>query len=273
MGHNMINWSRITNCTLENEPYQWAVIGDLFSPRDAADLAASYPRDHFKTLSARGGEKDYDYDARNLIGMGADTASYPEELSDAWRGFANDLLSPEYRSTLSLLIGRDLTDAPLEVNVFHFGPGASLGPHPDLPDKIVTHVFYFNQSWSRGDGGCLGILRSPDAADIVEEVAPIVGNSAVIVRSDNSWHAVSPVVRDSPVSRRSVTVTFYRPGSSSSMWPAGDTAPLHRYGEAEPGPPVTLASTRRNSMCRLSAPCGKSARSCPNGQPRFALCR
>jgi len=247
MGRNMINWSRITHCKLENEPYQWAVIGDLFSPGDAADLAASYPRDHFKTLSARGGEKDYDYDARNLIGMGADTASYPEELSDAWRGFANDLLSPEYRSTLSLLIGRDLTDAPLEVNVFHFGPGASLGPHPDLPDKIVTHVFYFNSSWNKGDGGCLGILRSPDAADIVEEVAPIVGNSAVIVRSDNSWHAVSPVVRDSPISRRSVTVTFYRPGSSSSMWPAGDTTPLHRYGEAkpkaEPGPPVT-ADTR-----------------------------
>jgi hypothetical protein len=246
-GRNMINWSQITQCKLENEPYQWAVIGDLFSPKDAADLAASYPRDHFKTLSARGGEKDYDYDARNLIGMGADTASYPEELSDAWRGFANDLLSPEYRSTLSLLIGRDLTDAPLEVNVFHFGPGASLGPHPDLSDKIVTHVFYFNKSWNQGDGGCLGILRSPDAADIVEEVPPIVGNSAVIVRSDNSWHAVSPVVRDSPISRRSVTVTFYRPGSLSSMWPAGDTTPLHRYGEAgpkaEPDPPVT-ADTR-----------------------------
>jgi len=247
MGRNMINWSQITRCKLENEPYQWAVIGDLFSPKDAAELAASYPRDHFKTLSARGGEKDYDYDARNLIGMGADSASYPEELSDAWRGFANDLLSPEYRSTMSLLIGRDLTDAPLEVNLFHFGPGASLGPHPDLSDKIVTHVFYFNKSWNKGDGGCLGILRSPDAADIVEEVAPIVGNSAVIVRSDNSWHAVSPVVRDSPISRRSVTVTFYRPGSLSSMWPAGDTTPLHGYGEAEPraepGPPAT-ADTR-----------------------------
>lgn len=234
-GRNMINWSQITQGKLETEPYRWSVIGNLFSPKDAAELAASYPRDHFKTLSARGGEKDYDYDARNLIGMGADTASYPEELSEAWRGFANDLLSPEYRSAMSLLIGRDLTDAPLEVNVFHFGPGASLGPHPDLSDKIVTHVFYFNQSWNKGDGGCLGILRSPDAADLVAEVVPIVGNSAVIVRSDNSWHAVSPVVRGSRTSRRSVTVTFYRPGSLSSMWPAGDTTPLHRYEGANEG--------------------------------------
>jgi hypothetical protein len=250
IGRNMIHWNQITRHKLETEPYHWAVIGELFSPKDAADLASSYPCDHFKTLSARGGEKDYDYDARNLIGMGADAVSYPEELSKAWRSFANDLLSPDYRSAMSLLIGHDLTDAPLEVNVFHFGPGASLGPHPDLSDKIVTHVFYFNESWNKGDGGCLGILRSPDAADIVEEVAPIVGNSAVIVRSDNSWHAVSPVVRDSRISRRSVTVTFYRPGSLSSMWPAGDTTPLHPYEgmregmyermepKAEPAPPA-----------------------------------
>jgi len=246
IGRNMIHWSQINQHKLETEPYRWAAIGGLFSPKDAADLAASYPRDHFKTLSARGGEKDYDYDARNLIGMGADAVSYPEELSDAWRGFANDLLSPDYRSAMSLLIGHDLTDAPLEANVFHFGPGASLGPHPDLSDKIVTHVFYFNESWNKGDGGCLGILRSPDAADIVEEVAPIVGNSAVIVRSDNSWHAVSPVVRDSRISRRSVTVTFYRPGSLSSMWPAGDTTALHPYEgmepEAEPAPPATTGA-------------------------------
>jgi hypothetical protein len=242
IGRNMINWSQITQHKLETQPYHWAVIGELFSPKDAADLAASYPCYHFKSVSGRGGEKDYEYEARSLIGMGAATVSYPEELSHAWRSFANDLLSPEYRSAMSLLIGYDLTDALLEVNVFHFGPGASLGPHPDLPDKIVTHVFYFNESWNKEDGGCLSILSSRDPADIVEEVAPIVGNSAVIVRSDNSWHAVSPVVRESRISRRSVTVTFYRPNSVSSMWPAGDTEPLHRHEEperkAESGRPV-----------------------------------
>jgi Rps23 Pro-64 3,4-dihydroxylase Tpa1-like proline 4-hydroxylase len=229
----MINLNRISQHKLETEPYRWARIDGLFSPADAEALATTYPHDHFKRLSARGGEKDYDYEARSLIRMGADTPSFSTELSAAWRSFAADLLSPAYRNSMSLLTGCDLAHAPLEVNVFHYGPGASLGAHPDLPDKIITHVFYFNEPWNPKDGGCLSILRSSDARDIAAEVPPLVGTSAVIVRSDNSWHAVAPVVNGSQVSRRSVTVTFYRPGSVSSMWPPDDATPLHRYGEGE----------------------------------------
>jgi hypothetical protein len=229
----MIHLDRISEHKLEIEPYRWALFDGLFSPGDGKALATTYPHDHFKRLSAHGGEKDYDYEARSLIRMGADTPSFPAELSTAWRGFAEDLLSPAYRNAMSLLTGCDLSDSPLEVNVFHYGPGASLGAHPDLSDKVLTHVFYFNESWNPKDGGCLSILRSPDSKDIVAEVPPLVGTSAVIVRSESSWHAVAPVVNGSQVSRRSVTVTFYRPGSESSMWPPDDATPLHRYGGEE----------------------------------------
>lgn len=239
----LIHWNQLTQHALKTDPYRWAMIDGLYSPEDAEALAKTYPLDHFKLLSNRGGEKDYEYEARSLVGMGAQVPSYPEELSPAWRALAEDLVSPAYRNAMSLLTGCDLTDSPLEVNVFHYGPGCSLGPHPDLSDKIVTHVLYFNQSWNRGDGGCLSILRSADAADVAAEVPPLVGNSAVIVRSDNSWHAVAPVVRDSPVSRRSVTVTFYRPGSQSSMWPPDDPTPLHRYGES--GAPVASGGSAK----------------------------
>lgn len=229
----MINLNRISQHKLETEPYCWARIDGLFSPEEAKALATTYPHDHFKRLQARGGEKDYDYEARSLIRMGADAPSFSGELSPAWRGFAEDLLSPAYRDAMSLLTGCDLSNSPLEVNIFHYGPGASLGAHPDLADKVVTHVFYFNESWNPSDGGCLSILRSADAKDIASEIPPLVGTSAVLVRSDNSWHAVAPVVNGSEVSRRSVTVTFYRPGSASSMWPPDDATPLHQYGEPE----------------------------------------
>lgn len=232
----MIQLDRIERHKLETEPYHWARIDDLFSPSDAAALASTYPLDHFKLVSGRGGEKDYEYEARALIRMGATKASYPEELSEAWKGFAADLLSPEYRQAMSRLTGCDLTTAPLEVNVFHYGPGSSLGAHPDLSDKVVTNVFYFNESWNPDDGGCLSILRSADDKDVAAVIPPLVGTAAVLVRSDNSWHAVAPVVNGSRLSRRSVTVTFYREGSTSSMWPANDPSPLHRYGETDPQP-------------------------------------
>ena len=226
----MIDYHRISTGHLETDPYQWAVVDGLFSEPDAAALASTFPRDHYKRLSDYGGEKDFEYESRALIGMGEQSVSRPEELSPAWQALAKDFLSPAYRAAMSVLTGFDVTSVPLEVNVFHYPPGGSLGAHPDLKDKIVTHVLYFNQSWDDKDGGYLTILRSSNAADVVRTVSPVAGNSAVLVRSDNSWHAVTPVVKSCRLSRRSLTATFYHPGSVSTMWPPGDNTPLHYYG-------------------------------------------
>ncbi|ALI05368.1 MULTISPECIES: 2OG-Fe(II) oxygenase [Pseudomonas] len=228
----MLDLSRLTPAALKSHPYTWAEIGSLYSPEDAAALAASFPHDHFKTVSGYGGEKNYDYEARALVSMGTQTIAFPEELSEAWLRLAQDLGSAGYREAMSELTGIDLRSVPMEVNVFHYGPGASLGAHPDLPDKLVTHILYFNESWDRNDGGCLTILHRNDPSAVAAEIEPRVGNSAILVRSDNSWHAVTPVVSGCQSSRRSLTATFYRPGSLSSMWPPGDSTPLHGYPRA-----------------------------------------
>jgi SM-20-related protein len=228
----VIDLARIEEEVLQSRPYGWAAIDRLFEADDAEALAATFPRDNFAPIAGQGGEKDYRYDARPLIAMGAETVSRPEELSEAWLRLAQDLLSHAYRAALSSLTGCPLVGMPVEVNMFHYGPGSCLGPHVDLPEKIVTHVLYFNRSWDRRDGGCLSILRSRDPADRAAEVVPIVGASAVLVRSEKSFHAVAPVANGCRESRRSATVTFYRPGSVSSMWPLREFTPGsdHRAG-------------------------------------------
>jgi hypothetical protein len=225
----------ISGARLQTEPYRWGAVHGLFSAQDGAELAATYPHDRFKLLTGHGGEKDYSYHARSLVGMGATRATAPTYLSPVWRALADHLMSEDYRTAMALLTGLDLTGTLLEVNVFHFGPGSELGPHPDLPEKLLTHVFYFNERWKAADGGCLSILRSPDPGSVVAQIPPIVGSSSVIVRSADSWHAVQPVVAGADQSRRSMTVTFYRPGSISSMWPVGDTSPLVDYGPGTGG--------------------------------------
>jgi SM-20-related protein len=227
----MIDLTRIRNHALSRDPYDWASIDNLYAPLDAAELAATYPTDHFKTVSGYDGEKGYSYESRCLIGMGSSAASFPDALSPAWRQLADDLLSPGYREAMSRLTGRDLSKLAIEANVFHFGPGAWLGPHVDLKDKVITHVLYFNKNWDRNIGGCLAILRSAEMANEVAEILPVVGNCSVIVRSNKSWHAVKRVAECCRESRRSVTVTFYSPGSISTMWPPGDQTPLHDYHE------------------------------------------
>lgn len=168
----MIDLNRISRTHLETEPYRWASIDKLFSPGDAAALAATFPRDHFKHLAQHDGEKVFAYEIRCLIRM---------------------------------------------------------GEQPDHRDKIVTHVIYFNESWNDEDGGCLTILRSSDEQDVAMTVSPLVGNSAVLVRSDDSWHAVSHVAKRCRVSRRSLTATFCRPGCVSTVWPSWDRVLLHDY--------------------------------------------
>ena len=134
---------------------------------------------------------------------------------------------------MSRLTGLGLASLPVEVNVFHFGPGDWQGPHLDLKDKVATHIFYFNEARHSDEGGFFRVLGSKNPDDVAAEIAPVVGNSAVVVRSEESWHMVSKVSAASSTTRRSMTVTLYRPGSVSTMWPPGDAALLHRYPPAE----------------------------------------
>ena len=221
----VIDLNRIARSRLETEPYRWAAVSGLFAAADAAALAATFPNDHFKRVADHAGEKKHEYQVRSLIRMSAQSVSNEKQLGSAWQALARDFLSPAYRNAMSELIGIDLSAADLEVNVFHYPPGGLHGAHTDHRDKIVTHVLYFNESWNDDDGGCLLILKSPDVQDTVTRISPLVGNSAVLVRSDNSWHAVSHVVPNCQLSRRSLTATFYHPGRvSTTVWPRWDRA-------------------------------------------------
>ncbi|MDB5575199.1 MAG: oxidoreductase [Bradyrhizobium sp.] len=219
----VIDLSRISRSQLETEPYRWAAVSGLYSTADAAALAATFPNDHFKRVADHAGEKKHEYQVRSLIRMSAQSISNERQLSSAWQALAHDFLSQAYRSAMSKLIGVDLSDAHLEVNVFHYPPGGIHGAHTDHRDKIVTHVLYFNESWNDDDGGCLLILKSSDVREIVTRISPLVGNSVVLVRSDDSWHAVSHVVPTCQLSRRSLTATFFHPGRvSTTVWPRWD---------------------------------------------------
>lgn len=231
----MLQLTAFSRASLDTEPFTYAVVDGLFEAADGVRLAATYPTDHYRIVSG-GEEKGYRYDARPLLPFGGADVRFPGQLSPEWRALANDLASPAYRQALAEFTQLDLSDAPLEVNVFHYGPRCLLEPHRDLADKIVTHVLYFNDAWNPADGGCLRILRSSDANDYVREVPPIVGQSAIIVRSDRSWHAVPEVRPGVQRSRRSMTVTFYRPGSTSTLFPPDANYRLLQIGESGSGP-------------------------------------
>jgi hypothetical protein len=218
----ILSVAAIDGAAMNQEPYRWAFVDGLFSPDDALKLARSFPRDRFRRVAGHDGEKGYEYLSRSLVHMGARTPSAPAGLSPEWRALVGDLLSSDYRRAVSRATGLDLADALMEVNAIRFGPGAWLGPHVDLKEKIATHILYFNEAWDAEDGGCLEILNSSDASDRRAEILPLAGNSALLVRSSSSWHAVSRVRERCTAARRNINVIFHLPGSVSTMWPPGE---------------------------------------------------
>jgi hypothetical protein len=225
----ILDLDQIARQQLETEPYPWASIDRSFSMADAAELAAGFPRDNFKFVKGNDGEKGYEFAARSLIHIGATGPSAPGGLSPAWQALVGDLLSAEYRSVLTRTTGVDLTSALIEANAVYYGPGAHLGPHLDLKEKVLSHVLYFNDTWDARDGGCLNILNSADPTDVRAEVLPLLGTSVLIVRSNRSWHSVPRVARDCRTTRRTINVIFWLPGSASTTWPPGERAALRDF--------------------------------------------
>jgi hypothetical protein len=138
----MIDFSRISRHRLRTDPFRWAFIDEIFSPADAAALADTFPRDHFKRHSYYGGDKDSEYEARALVGMGQHLLSSVESLSSQWRALGNDLISTDYRAAISSLTGIDLSSAPLEVNVFHYPPGGLLRPMQICGQNRYAHPLF-----------------------------------------------------------------------------------------------------------------------------------
>jgi SM-20-related protein len=213
----MIDFDALAATSLQQAPYDWALVDGAFDPERAPALIDTFPTRDFWLIAGHDGEKSYTYDARPLVICGADRAVKLSPLSEPWQEVVDDLLSRRYREALSTAIRRPLDDAVMEANVWRWPSQAHLGPHLDMERKIVTQVFYLNAGWNPWWGGCLGILNSKDEADLASEILPLLGNASILVRSDRSWHTVSPV-NAAPVPRRSLIVTWFHAGSESPTW-------------------------------------------------------
>jgi SM-20-related protein len=201
---------------LQAEPYEWGYLEDAIEPESAAELGRAFPATGFWRLSRDDGEKYMQFRIRPLVPLGAAGPVLEESLPPVWRRFAEDLLSPAYRCACARLLGRSLEGALLEASIWRWGPDAELGAHLDIPRKVASQVFHFNDAWDPAWGGCLRVLRSRDVEDVHAELPPELGSASLIVRSERSWHAV-PRVR-SGAERLTVVATWQHPGSESPFW-------------------------------------------------------
>ena len=121
-----------------------------------------------------------------------------------WQEFISELCSDAYRSEVERLLGARKVEFRFH---WHYTPsGADVSPHCDARREHGSHLFYFNSrddwdpAWGGStlaldDGGRLDYNSAPayeDFDDIIE-FDSIDNSSALMLRTDHSWHAVRPI--------------------------------------------------------------------------------
>jgi Rps23 Pro-64 3,4-dihydroxylase Tpa1-like proline 4-hydroxylase len=212
----MIDIDALVNAKMFKTPFQWGVADGVFPINETTiRMADEFPVDSYRYRSYLGGR----YFRRQFIRLGAQELVNPSELSDAYHQLGAALLSANYREALSKTTGVDLEDAPMEAAFWRSDNGTIFARHDDAETKLLTHVLYLNHSWRQQDGGNLQILGSKNEDDVVYELVPRLGTSALIVRSDDSWHNISPIKPTAANSRNTITVHFHKPGTTENDLP------------------------------------------------------
>jgi len=189
---------------VSSEPFTWAVIRGFFAADTAETLLRTFPRSGFDL--AGNGTPSFRFYYRPLVRKG-DVHDSVRTLHESWQELAHAMISKAYASRLCELVsvppaGRWAIDAGLCV----YSANCSLKPHTDRPIRVLTQVTYLQDRWDPAWGGTLRILHSDRADDVAAEIIPEHNQSVVFVRSDSSWHAVTPVTQ---VRRRRRSLIFH----------------------------------------------------------------
>ncbi|WP_248277963.1 2OG-Fe(II) oxygenase [Brasilonema sp. UFV-L1] len=131
-------------------------------------------------------------------------------LSHVWQQLIEGLWTDSYREALEKMSGLELKDCAIDIGFRRYNVGHLHRPHTDEPNKVLTHLLFFNQQWSLDWGGCLRILKDSQPESAFQDILPLSHYSVVIVRSDNSWHTVTPLTCPASECRLALRVAFFR---------------------------------------------------------------
>lgn len=205
----MLDFYRIGSTRLATTPFPWYAIDNVFEDHSIADqLRREFPIQNFTHIASQRSDKSYSMRGR--------VASIEDELdfSPLWRTFMTTLRSELYWDAIRKIMGNcanELFNRELsqEISLWRYSFGDGLAPHLDKEEKVITQIFYFCEpEWSASSGGCLEILAEPVAGKRIALIEPKLGHAVTLVRTERSWHSVTPQNRKD-TERLSVQVVFH----------------------------------------------------------------
>ncbi len=222
----MLNFDSIRTTAMQKVPYNWALIKNLLSPEASLELTASFPHEEFRLSEGEG----YGYSWGKMLAKSEDISlmlkssdnrwrermaqgrlTYDlRHFSKVWRQLIEELWTDSYRAAIAEMSGLELKDCVMDIGFRRYSSGQLHHPHTDEPNKVLTHLLFFNQQWSVDWGGCLRILKDSQPESAFQDILPLSDSSVAIARSDNSWHTVTPLTCPASEYRLALRVAFFR---------------------------------------------------------------
>ncbi|AQW32762.1 2OG-Fe(II) oxygenase (plasmid) [Ralstonia syzygii subsp. celebesensis] len=208
---------RIAGGTLHEEPFKWGHFSRIWRGGEIEHaVATDFPTDGFNYRERNGG---YFY-RRTVVPLASNRVLGPETLSATWCEMCEELTSPTFRSAVAKFCRTDLTDFPMEAVAFRGGQDTHYLPHVDASLRCGFRlIIYFNHGWKEEWGGVFRILNPVDHRDIRHAVLPLIGSANMIIRDgqyNETWHEVTRLSARGAVTRNTLNVTFYEPGTTST---------------------------------------------------------
>ena len=204
------------------KPYPWQNFHQFLTPDGFAALYRDFPSlDCFEQHN--GIARAYNQRPHNRYYLAYESSIYQtataetgiirhQDLPPTWQAFIEEL---ERSSAYRRLLKTAFSVADYRIRyAWHLGfNGSEVSPHVDSPDKIGTHILYFNtqEDWQPEWGGDILVLNgkqtakmNPDFTDFAQATpVQISGNQSFFFKnSQDGWHGVKPLTCPSSAYRR-----------------------------------------------------------------------
>lgn len=186
----MLELNAISHAKIETKPFKFAVINNLITKENVDVLINNLPKDNNYVASrTEGSDKTYQVVSNILLPLGEGPGQITTN-NDHWLKLIHNLMSKEYKIHLGQLLGIDLLNCFQEITLRFYRPGDYISPHTDREVVKATHMIFLNQFWQENWGGLFCVMLSENETYL--KILPLWHNSVVFLRSDNSWHCVTP---------------------------------------------------------------------------------
>lgn len=175
-----------------SSPFPWADFSGSIELVTIDKLVTELDGLEFRKVSRDSGtDKAYSFDVCTLV---KDSQVIKESIPPNWKELVNVFCGENYTNLLRQVFEFPDNNVLIDMEVFKYRDNDWIGPHTDRPNRLVTHLYYLNKSWDAASGGILHLLSGPREDLVAKTIVPEAPTSVAFVRSDDSWHYVTPVL-------------------------------------------------------------------------------